>query len=178
MSLAEHQRAVRDLLCDRAVERHDAYVEEVSGSEAVALVQDIASSWRRFALERTCPLTAAALRQRGALDDALATHGRHGPHSPFLEVLAQQFLALAAHHEDELVAAIARFELSAHRARTGAASADEDVVIDWPCDPWDALQAVLDAQPPPPASGPWRTCARATTPDQFRIDRLAPTSTR
>jgi hypothetical protein len=115
----------------------------------------------------------AALHRQGGLDEALAAHSRKGPHSPFLEVLAQQFLAVVATHRDPLVAAVARFELSAHRARTGAARRGDEVVIDWPCEPWEALQAILDNQPPPPACGHWRTRAGATTPDQFTIERVA-----
>jgi hypothetical protein len=173
MNLADHQRGVRSLLCGRAVETTDAYLDGVAGTEAVALVQEIASSWRNFALGRTCPLTIGALRLHGSLEATLAAHHRKGGHSPFLEVLAQQFLAVVAAHDDALVAAIAQFERSAHRARTGAASPDDEVVIDWPCDPWEALQAVLDNQPLPPPTRHCRTRAAATTPDQFTIARVA-----
>ena len=158
MNLAEHQRAMRDLIAGRAI-ANDPYIEAASRSAGLAVTRDTIRGWRVFRLAQSCRLTAAILRARGRFDevvDAVACT------SPFIEELSREFLACAIAAGDELIASVARFEL--------ALLGDEETIVDWPCDPYEVLGSLLRGEDPPPcAAAPHRTAVSRSLPGRFRV---------
>src|SRR4051812_34941244 len=92
--LAAHQRAVLALILQQQVapEPTDAYAGTVAGSPALALVRDIAASWRPSPFGRSCPLTWRALVVRGGLDPVVHRLMRPAGVSPYLAPRALAFL--------------------------------------------------------------------------------------
>jgi len=105
-------------------------------------------------------LTTAILRQRGLYDQLFASIESE---SPFVEELSNAFLEAAIAQDDELVAVVARFEQALLR--------DDDVErwIDWPCNPYDVLSALLTGDEIPPLeSAPHRTVVSRSIEGMFR----------
>jgi hypothetical protein len=172
MNLAEHQRGMLALImADRPGEPIDDYFNVVDGSTPLAVVQEIGDSWRRFSIQRLCPLTWRLGEQRGRLDSHFSHLSRTRGLSPFLLILARQFLEQLSNGDDALDAAVAQFEYALLSA--GEHSTDE-VVIDWPCDPEELLTHLAAGEPVgSPRPGVYRTRAMATAPIAFTIERLA-----
>jgi hypothetical protein len=177
--LAAHQRGLLALIVGPAGDAEtappaDPYLARVAASRALPVARGIAAQWRAYTLRRLCPLTWAVLDQRGRLAGVLDVLGTR-PLSPFLRLLAAAFadeaVADAGPRDDPLVTAVARFE----RAVVLPGAAGDRVVIDWPCDPEDALRALLTGQPVSAVpAAPHRTDAPAVDPTAFTIEMLAP----
>jgi hypothetical protein len=172
MNLADHQRGMLALIvADRPDAAGDDYLNAVDGSTPLAVVQEIGDSWRRFSIRRLCPLTWRLAEQRGRLDDHFSRLSRTRGLSPFLLILARQFLEQLSAGDDALDAAMARFEcalLAVSDQSTG------EVVIDWPCDPEELLTHLAADEPiGSPRPGHYRTRAMATAPIAFTIELLA-----
>jgi hypothetical protein len=183
-SIAEHQRAMLALIvADSTASIDDPYAAAIADSLPLDVVRDIADSWRRFALQRLCPLTWRLMEQRGRLDHHFALLAQRPGLSPFLQILARQFLdQVGDETEDALEAAVARFE----RVMIDAPPAGEvdsgegdirmstEVVIDWPCDPEQVLGRLATGEPlGAPTPGRYRTRAPSLDPTVFTIDCLA-----
>lgn len=157
MTLAEHQRAMRDLIAGRAIAA-DPYVEAASRSVGLTVTRDTIRGWRVFRLGQNCPLTTAILRARGRYDDVLDAAGA----SPFIEELSRAFLTKAIALGDELIASVAAFEL--------ALMSDEETIVDWPCDPYEVLAALLcGTDTPVCAPMLHRTLVSRAMPGRFRV---------
>lgn len=162
MTLAEHQRAMRDLIQGRAV-APDPYIEMAGRSIGLDVTRDTIRGWRVFRLAQSCRLTTAVLRDRGKLDEVLAVVERP-PVSPFIEELASVFLDAAATLGDEVVTSVAAFERALLRDETAETS------VDWPCNPYDVLAPLLQGEPLPPlAYVAHRTLVSRSIPGRFRI---------
>lgn len=176
MNLADHQRGMLALIiADQPMPGpvDDDYFESVEGTVPLAVVQEIGDSWRRFSIRRLCPLTWRLAEQRGRLDGHFARLGRARRLSPFLLILARQFLEQLSDGDDPLDAAVARFEYAMLAAAEREGSTDE-VVIDWPCDPEDLLTHLVADEPiGEPGPGCYRTRAAAGAPSAFVIERLS-----
>lgn len=158
MNLAEHQRAMRDLIAGRAI-ANDPYIEQASRSIGLEVTRGTIRGWRAFRLGQNCRLTSAILRARGRFDEALdATQCS----SPFIELLSRAFLESAIALGDELIASVARFEL--------ASMGDEETIVDWPCDPYEVLAALMSGTDALVcASAPHRTLVSRAMPGRFRV---------
>ena len=176
-SVAEHQRAMLALIAaDPSVPVHDPYAASISDSLPLDVVRDIADSWRRFALQRQCPLTWRLMEQRGRLDHHFARLAQCRGLSPFLQILARQFLdQVAEATDDDLEAAVTRFErvlIDAPLVVDENASGT-DVVIDWPCDPEQVLGRLATGEAlGTPTPGHYRTRAPSLDPTVFTIECL------
>jgi hypothetical protein len=158
MNLAEHQRAMRDLIAGRAT-ANDAYIERASRSIGLAVTRDTIRGWRVFRLGQSCRLTTAILRARGRFDEALDAVQCS---SPFIEELSRAFLESAIALGDALIASVATFEL--------ALMGDEETIVDWPCDPYEILAALLRDDPLPELGhAPHRTLVSRAMPGRFRV---------
>ena len=158
MNLAEHQRAMRDLIAYGAV-ANDPYIEQASRAIGLAVTRDTIRGWRVFRLSQSCRLTSAILKARGRFDEALDAVECS---SPFIEELSRAFLESSIALGDELIASVARFEL--------ALMGDEETIVDWPCDPYEVLGALLGGTDTPVcASAPHRTLVSRAMPGRFRV---------
>jgi hypothetical protein len=176
-AVAGHQRALLGLIAhDALASVDDPYAASIAGSVPLDVVRDIADSWRRFALQRQCPLTWRLMEQRGRLDHHFARLARQPGLSPFLQIMARQFLDLVTDAAgDPLEAAVARFERVLIDAPPAAAdgTSGTDVVIDWPCDPEEVLGHLATGAPlGDPAPGHYRTRLPSLDPTRFTIERL------
>lgn len=176
MDLADHQRGMLALLVGDGPDPRsfpDEYLESVEGCTPLAVVREIGDSWRRFSIRRLCPLSWRLAEQRGRLDIHFARLGGTRRLSPFLAILARQFLGQLAEGDDRLDGAVAEFEHALLVAGDGEGRGGE-VVIDWPCDPEVLLtRLVADESIGEPPPGRYRTRATAAMPMAFTIERLS-----
>jgi hypothetical protein len=174
--LSDHQRGMLALIVSDPPMPgpvRDHYIDSVEGTVPLAVVQEIGDSWRRFSIRRLCPLTWRLADQRGRLDGHFARLSRTRGLSPFLLVLARQFLEQLADGDDALDAAVARFEYAMLAAAERKGRLDE-VIIDWPCDPEELLTHLVADEPiGEPQPGRYRTRAAAGVPSAFAIERLS-----
>lgn len=133
LPLPELQRAMRDLIRGE-VTSDDPYIAAAADSTGLVVTRDTIRGWLRFRLDRNCRLTAALLRRRGTYGDALAAINCS---SPFIEELANALLDVASARGDAVVRSVAAFE----RALLG--ESDEETTVEWPCDPYPILGAIL-----------------------------------
>jgi uncharacterized protein len=162
LPLREHQRAMRDLIRGRAV-ADNPYIAAAAASTGLDVTRDTIRGWQRFRLDRHCRLTAAMLRRRGRYDDVLADVAR-GATSPYIEELSGAFLDAASACGDPLVATIAAFERALLRDDATETS------VEWPCDPYPILGALLvGAELPDVASAPHRTTVSSAIYGRFRV---------
>ncbi|HEV2722223.1 MAG TPA: hypothetical protein VG323_19550 [Thermoanaerobaculia bacterium] len=168
MNLSEHQRAMRDLLRGRAA-ADDPYIAAAAASTGLAVTRDTILGWQRFRLDRHCRLTAALLRQRGLYDTIVATL----PPLPYIEQLAEALFEVASACGDPLVASVAAFERAMLRDEAAEA------VVDWPCEPYAILGALLGGgEVPATASAPHQTTVSNAIPGRFRVTRVYARRTR
>ena len=159
MELADHQRAMRDLLRGTAV-ADDPYVRAAAASTGIEVLRDIVRTWRRYRLDRQCRLTTAMLKRRGGYDEAL----EHAS-SPYIEAAAGEFLDAAASCADPLVVSVAAFERAMLRNEAAETS------VDWPCDPYPILGALLaGTELPEVAFAPHRTLVSNEYYGYFRVE--------
>ena len=163
LSLQEHQRAMGDLIRGRTI-ADDPYIAAAAFSTGLRVTRDSIRGWRSFRLDRNCRLTSAILKQRGVYDDVIDAVEREAI-SPFIEKLADAFLAAAAARGDVLIASVAKFEQALLR------DDDAEECVDWPCNPYDVFAALLcgDEIPALPEA-PYRTIISRTIPGLFRVE--------
>jgi uncharacterized protein (UPF0276 family) len=165
LSLREHQRAMADLIAGRAV-ADDPYISAAAQSTGLQVTRDSIRGWRSFRLDRNCRLTAALLKQRGFYDDVIEAIERE-PVSPFIEPLSAAFLAVAATRGDALIASVAKFEQALLRED------DTEESVDWPCNPYDVLSALLSGDAVPALlETPHRTIVSRAIPGLFRVEEM------
>jgi uncharacterized protein (UPF0276 family) len=133
LSLSELQRAMRDLIRGQ-VTSDDPYIAAAAQSMGLEVTRDTIRGWMRFRLDRNCRLTAALLRRRGTYDDALAAIDCN---SPFIEDLSNALLDVASARGDAVVTSVAAFE------RALLSESAEETTVEWPCDPYPILGAIL-----------------------------------
>ncbi|HXA15818.1 MAG TPA: DUF692 family protein [Thermoanaerobaculia bacterium] len=162
LPLREHQRAMQALLHGQG-ETSDPYIAAAAASTGLEVTRDTIRGWRQFRLDRHCRLTTSMLRRRSLYDEVLNALDR-APASPYIEELAEGFFA-AVGCRDALVTAVAAFERALLR--------DDDLesVIEWPCDPYPILGALLqgEAITDVPAA-PYRTVVSRATAGRFRVE--------
>jgi uncharacterized protein len=164
LPLAEHQRAMRDLIRGRAG-ADDPYIAAASRSTGLEVTRDTIRGWLRFRLDRNCRLTAAILRERGRYGQVLEATAQAAA-SPFIEQLSADFLDAAAACGDPLVTSVASFESALLRAES------DEATIRWPCDPYVVLGALLQGTPIPAiAAAPHCTIVSSAIPGLFRVTR-------
>ncbi len=162
LPLPEHQRAMRDLIRGHAV-ADDPYIAAAAASTGLDVTRDTIRGCQRFRLDRHCRLTTAMLRRRGRYDDVLADVAR-GAVSPYIEELSGAFLDAASACGDPLVATVAAFERALLRDDANETS------VEWPCDPYPILGALLvGAELPDVAGAPHRTTVSSAIRGRFRV---------
>lgn len=167
MTLAGHQRAMRDLILGRGV-ANDPYIEQAERSIGLQVTRDTIRGWRVFRLAQNCGLTTAALRARGGYDEVFAAI--EPVTSPFIEELSRAFLDAAIALGNELITSVAAFE------RALLHDGDGETIVDWPCDPYAVLDRLLRGAPLPALEMiPHRTLVSRTMPGRFRIIEGEPT---
>lgn len=136
LTLREHQRAMRDLI-RRDLVAEDPYVVAAAKCVGLEVTRDTIRNWHRFRLDRNCRLTSAILRQRGMYAHAFAVVEKHAG-SPFIEQLANDFFDAAIALGDPLITSVASLE----RALNGS----DETIVEWPCDPYPVLAALLQGE--------------------------------
>ncbi|HEY2828874.1 MAG TPA: DUF692 family protein [Thermoanaerobaculia bacterium] len=160
MTLAEQQRAMRDLIRGTGI-ADDPYIVAASESVGLQVTRDTIRGWQRFRLSRNCRLTTALLRTRGTYEEIL---GSTECNSPYIEELSSAFLRAACAYGDPLLASVASFERALLRAD------DAEETIAWPCDPYTILGALLQgAEILEVAEQPHQTIVSKRIPGLFRV---------
>ena len=174
MDLANHQRILLGLMrATYAPGAADApYYHRVAASADLREARGNVGLWRVFVLERSCVLTVALLRRRGAFEAALQAFIGQENISPFRETQAPAFLGFLAGHADPLVVSVSQFELALIKVRGGDPCRH---LVDWSYDPAPILHALArdGALPEPLAPAMHRTVIDAALPYLFEINRLA-----
>ena len=160
LPLAEHQRAMRDLLRGDAV-ADDPYIAAAAASTGLQVLRDTVRGWRRFRIDRHCRLTAAMLKRKGHYDEVLS----EVPALPYIEAAAEAFFDAASACGDPLVVSVAAFERAMLRDEARETS------VDWPCDPYPILGALLGGtELPDVAAAPHRTIVSNDLYGRFRVE--------
>lgn len=160
MTIAEYQRAMRDLIRGDGV-ADDPYIVTASESIGLQVTRDTIRGWQRFRLSRNCRLTTGLLRARGTYDEVL---GAVDCNSPYIEELSSAFLGAACAQGDPLLASVASFERALLREE------DAEETIAWPCDPYAVLGALLQgAEIPHVVDQPHQTVVSKRIPGLFRV---------
>lgn len=170
MTLAAHQRALRDLIRGRAPAptQDEAYFHSVATSAGLDVVREIVFWWRLVGVERACPLTAAALKRSGRFESVCAQMVQHHPISPYIDEQARVFLAIACADGQALVASVAAFEQALHAVQEGATTT---YVMTWLMDPVAVLTGLLKGTPidADQSSGVYRVVVSRSLPGLFVI---------
>ena len=133
LTLHEHQRAMRDLI-RRDLVADDPYITAAAKCVGLEVTRDTIRNWHRFRLDRNCRLTSAILRQRGLYERVFAgVEASAG--SPYIEQLSNDFFDAAIALGDPLITSIASLER--------ALSSCDETIVEWPCDPYPVLAALL-----------------------------------
>jgi hypothetical protein len=168
--LAAQQRGLLGLLktgnLDASCE--DGYLRSVQGSAQLATVQAIVAWWRTQIVETYAPLTSRLLSRLGRLPAVAKQLSAQPDLSAFRDRQAGQFLDLCRLDLDPVVAAMADFESAVLAAGSGRRQGPR--LTAWPCDPNDALRAVLTgAELPQPCADTYLTEVSADLPGYFRF---------
>ncbi len=174
MDLATRQRHLRDLIKGRPVGavQEDPYLETVAHSPGLTIVREIVLWWRAIGLERSCPLTTAALKRLGLFDESLVRFVREKPISPYVDELARAFLIVVGRHPHPLPAAVAQFEHAVLTAKAGDAGMH---IVLWRYDPVSTLSGLLEGLPiadRPAAVPTYRTIVSRQLPELFRVEPI------
>ena len=168
--LAAHQRQVRDLIKGRArhTELTDPYFNEVATSTGLALVREIIHWWRALGLERSCALTAAALKQQGIFESTVALFIREHRISPYVDELSRDFLDVTSGHDNDVISSVAQFERALLQVKRGDANS---FVIAWRHDPVTVLNGLLNEMPidEQPSEGLYETLVSRDVEGLFRV---------
>lgn len=119
----------------------DPYLRKVAACDNLALARKIIFWWRRLQVQNYCALTTTLLRSYGVLDDEVLRFS-NGQFSVFREEVGLEFIDfINVHSSSPLVKSVSSFEKALIRLKTGYTVAE---TIPWPCEPFSAIQALLD----------------------------------
>lgn len=139
-SLAEHQRALLDLMRGRALAPcDDPYLARVAGSRELAFLREVSLFWCAVGIRSTCTWTAQWLDRHGSLDEAIAAFHSGEDVSPYVETAGRRFLARFLAHADPVAAAIAALELALLRVQAGETGVFR---VDWDRNPNAVIRAL------------------------------------
>ena len=141
MELLTYQRKIAGLIKGTYSPEADdnAHLQSIANSENLMVTQEIITWWRQLSLERYCKLTSAALKQFGIFDIETQRFIAQWRFSPYVEELAQEFLAVLTNHELEIIACLARFETALINITQGS---NEAITVKWHHAPYAVLNAV------------------------------------
>jgi hypothetical protein len=169
--LAEHQRAMRDLLKGRAAAPEgDTYLAEVARSDGLALLREVALWWLKLDIEQHCESTARFLKRVDALQSCVERFYREERVASFGESGVERFLDwLRRDAREPLLLSLTGFDLALARLRRGE---DGPFPIDWDRDP-EAVFAALASDAALPAPGPaYRLHIGREFPGLVRCERV------
>jgi len=173
MDLAEHQRKLLGLIRDTYMVSpdDDAYIRRVAASRDLQEARRNVFLWRVYVLERTCVLTFRLLRQWGLLSDVLSAFIARHNISPFRETQAPALLKTLCRHPDELISAVARFELALMKVREGDPAT---YVVFWNVEPHGVLNSLARDLPVdrPVPEGRYAVRISRDVPGLFEIESL------
>ena len=146
----------------------DEHLKSIAKSENLLVTREIITWWRQLSLERYCQLTSAALKQLGIFDRETERLVARWNFSPYIEELAQEFLASLQDHELEVVGCVAKFEAALINVKQGLVN---KVTVKWHHEPYAVLGAVtegsgLDAIAP---TGLYETVVSRDLPRLFEV---------
>ncbi|HKD05685.1 MAG TPA: hypothetical protein VKB79_07270 [Bryobacteraceae bacterium] len=178
MDLATHQRKLLGLFraTYQATPEDGPYLNRVAASRDLEEGRRNIFLWRLWVLERTSVLTFRILLRRRLLEDAVNRFISQRNISPFRETQAPDFLRAMSDHEDQSVAAVARFELALEQVRGGD---EASYAIPFPTDPVALLHALaLDRDVPAelahePAQNHYEIIVSRNLPGHFEVRDLA-----
>lgn len=141
MNLLTYQRKIAGMIKDTySPDANDhAHLLSIAKSDNLMVTQEIITWWRQLSLERYCKLTSVALKQFGIFDIETQRFIAQWRFSPYVEELAQEFLAVLTNHELEIIACLARFETALINVTQGS---DEIITVKWHHAPYEVLNAV------------------------------------
>ena len=136
------QQSMLELVRQRSEGQHsDDYIATVAASGHIVLVRKIALWWRRMQICNFSRLTSALLLSRNKLDQEITDFMRLCSYSAFNEEIGIQFLEfVSAHSKDELLNAIATFELAMIKIKMGAKIECEIPIC---CEPYELIEGLL-----------------------------------
>jgi hypothetical protein len=108
------------------------------------MVKEIVRWWRIYNVQRYSVLTCQLLKRKGFFEEAIRAFAARRKLSPYVERLGAAFLDEMSHHEDVLIASVARFELALVRVKLGD---PRTYVIEWEHDPEQVLEMILKGKP-------------------------------
>lgn len=148
----------------------NSYIRAVAVPPHLKLVQQIGFLWQIYMLERSCPLTVAALKKRGLYLETGRDFTRRDDTSAYRETQTSDFLTRMSRHDDGLIREVAQFE----RALTGAKQGQmAEQVILWQHSPYMTLHALLSDLPlPEETSTGYEVVVSAALPGFFRVNDL------
>ncbi len=151
MQLEQQQQALLDLLkCRPLSSPEDEYLRSVRDSGGLAMSREVAIWWRSLGLQRNAPHTCGLLKRTGRYDELLDRFYCENAVSPYMEIMAEQFLSPLANDPDSLVACVARFELAVIQAASKPAA---EFTIEFDRDPGALLDAIQNGRPLPEPDG-------------------------
>jgi len=153
------------------VEAADVYALHVRSTRQWRLLEESVRFWRRLAVQRGAPLTAAFLLKQRRLHDVVDRLLAERLASPYTETMAEAFLVRVSGAPDEIASALARTELALQRVARGAHTAYQ---IEWPVDPVAALASLLDPSRVewPDRPGRWQLTVEGRLPGLMSATRL------
>ena len=172
MKLAHYQRRIYQLVrgADTVGEGDPDWLKAQADHGQLALTREISDWWVAYNVEIGCVLSARLLRRLGlwqaTLDEVLGS----GPAIAYLPHLTDHFLCHVSTSQNELVAALARFERALIRIKNGDAGRYE---IPWPVNPLLLLNALLEEETLPEADGnSYETVVSAEFPEGYKAYAL------
>jgi hypothetical protein len=170
LDLAELQTGLLHLIKGRAAPGSlaDDYFQRVAASAQLQVVREIMQWWCRQTVTIEAPLTSRLLARLGRLDLATAELSRRDDLTPFRSAQAAQCLSGLRSDPNALLAALANFESQLLAVAAGAEQGP--LVTEWPCDPYEALDALLGGGPLPATDdGIHFTEVSSAIPGLFRV---------
>lgn len=117
----------------------DPWLESVQVSPGLKMIHAIALWWQRFQIEWQCRYTSRLMKRLGCFESYLETHFRKHPAPPSIEEMTAQFLNSLERHEDPLLRAVARLELTCIESKVAPA---HTTTIFWDRNPNQVMDAL------------------------------------
>lgn len=167
--LAALQTGLLHLIKGRAAPQSftDDYLQRVAASSQLQVVREIVQWWCRQTVTTAAPFTSRLLARLGRLDIATAELSCRDDLTPFRGAQTLQCLSDLRSDTNALLAALADFE--SHLLIVAASPNAGPFTSDWPCDPYQALHALLHGTALPPDEGIHVTEVGAAIPGLFRV---------
>jgi hypothetical protein len=173
LSLAEHQRAMLDLIKGRGAPPADPYLAQIAGSPELGMLREVAVFWRMLGIESACALLARLLKRRGTFEASVEQFYREEDVSPYAERAGEQFCLWMGSDGDPLLAAVVEFELALKRIRAGDT---REFIVDWDRSPETVFVALAGGGELPPAEvcAVYRLHLSHALPGLARCERVVP----